>query len=128
MEAVLDAGPNVWKFVVTHPDAGRLAAWYAEAEAVPAYGVEYSWHDRIDVMPAGRSKGSRLLAWAAERGIDPADIVAFGDNFNDLAMLTGVGLGIAMGNAPDTVKAQAREIIGTNDTDAIADRVETLLA
>jgi Cof subfamily protein (haloacid dehalogenase superfamily) len=128
MEAVLDAGPNVWKFVVTHPDAGRLAAWYAEAEAVPAYGVEYSWHDRIDVMPAGRSKGSRLLAWATERGIDPADIVAFGDNFNDLAMLTGVGLGIAMGNAPDAVKAQAREIIGTNDTDAIADRLETLLA
>lgn len=128
MEAVLDAGPNVWKFVVTHPDAGRLAAWYAGAEAVPAYGVEYSWHDRIDVMPAGRSKGSRLLAWATERGIDPADIVAFGDNFNDLAMLTGVGLGIAMGNAPDAVKAQAREIIGTNDTDAIADRVETLLA
>ena len=128
MEAVLDGAPNVWKFVVTHADAGRLAGWYAEAEAMPAYGVEYSWHDRIDVMPAGRSKGSRLLAWAAERGVDPADIVAFGDNFNDVGMLAGVGLGIAMGNAPDGVKEQAAEVIGGNDTDAIADRIGRLLA
>ncbi len=128
VEEVLESGPNVWKFVVTHSDAGRLASWYAEAEAMPAYGVEYSWHDRIDVMPAGRSKGSRLVAWAAERGIDPADIVAFGDNFNDVGMLTSVGLGIAMGNAPDGVKAQVKEIIGGNDTDAIADRIASLLA
>lgn len=128
MEAILDTAPNVWKFVVTHTDAGRLAKWYAEAEAIPAYGVEYSWHDRVDVMPAGRSKGSRLLAWAGDHGIAPADIVAFGDNFNDVGMLTGVGLGIAMGNAPDGVKAQAAEIIGSNDTDAIADRIERLLA
>lgn len=128
LEAVLEAMPAVWKFVVTHREAGRLAGWYAEAETMPAFGVEYSWHDRIDVMPAGRSKGSRLFAWAAERGIDPADIVAFGDNFNDLAMLTGAGLGIAMGNAPEGVKAAVTEVIGGNDTDAIAERIERLLA
>ena len=128
LEAVLEAMPAVWKFVVTHRDAGRLAGWYAEAETMPAFGVEYSWHDRIDVMPAGRSKGSRLFAWAAERGIDRADIVAFGDNFNDLAMLTGAGLGIAMGNAPEGVKAAVAEVIGGNDTDAIAERIERLLA
>ena len=128
VEAVLDAAPAVWKFVVTHSDAARLAGWFKQAEAVPAYGVEYSWHDRIDVMPAGRSKGSRLIAWAAERGVDPADIVAFGDNFNDLGMLTGVGLGIAMGNAPDGVKAQVTEVIGGNDTDAIAERLGRLFA
>ena len=128
LEAVLEAMPAVWKFVVTHRDAGRLAGWYAEAETMPAFGVEYSWHDRIDVMPAGRSKGSRLFAWAAERGIDRADIVAFGDNFNDLAMLTGAGLGIAMGNAPEGVKAAVTEVIGGNDTDAIAQRIERLLA
>ena len=127
VEAVLDAAPNVWKFVVTHSDADRLANWYAEAEAMPAYGIEYSWHDRIDVMPAGRSKGSRLVSWAAERGIGADDIVAFGDNFNDLGMLTGVGLGIAMGNAPDGVKENAAEVIGANDTDAIARRIESLL-
>ena len=126
VEAVLDAAPAVWKFVVTHADAARLAGWFKAAEAMPAYGVEYSWHDRIDVMPAGRSKGSRLLAWTTERGINPADIVAFGDNFNDLGMLTGVGLGIAMGNAPDGVKAQVAEVIGGNDTDAIAERLERL--
>ncbi|MBS1182444.1 MAG: pyridoxal phosphate phosphatase [Proteobacteria bacterium] len=128
VEAVLDEAPAVWKFVVTHADADRLAGWFGEAEAMPAYGVEYSWHDRIDVMPAGRSKGSRLLSWAAERGFVPADIVAFGDNFNDLGMLTGVGLGIAMGNSPDGVKAKVSEVIGGNDTDAIADRLKPLLA
>lgn len=126
--ALIDAGETLWKFVVTHPDTDRLAAWFAEAETMQGLAAEYSWHDRIDVMSAGRSKGARLISWAASRGIPAADIVAFGDNFNDLSMLTGVGRGIAMGNAPEAIKALAAEVIGDNDSDAIADRVRVLLA
>ena len=127
LEAVLEAMPAVWKFVVTHREAGRLAGWYAEAETMPAFGVEYSWHDRIDVMRRGNSKASRLIAWAASQGIEPADIVAFGDNFNDMEMLLQVGHGVAMGNAPDAVKAAAAETVGSNDTDAIGEAIFRLV-
>lgn len=124
--AVVEAAPTIWKFVMTHADAGRLAACHDEIRGTGRFSIEYSWHDRVDVMPAGMSKGARLIDWAAGRGIAPAEIIAFGDNCNDMEMLTAVGRGIAMGNAPDVVKAVAAETIGTNDTDAIAEALARL--
>jgi len=49
------------------------------------------------------------------------DVVAFGDNFNDISMLEAAGTGVAMGNAEEAVKARADVVIGDNTTDAIAD-------
>ena len=48
------------------------------------------------------------------------DVVAFGDNYNDISMLEAAGLGVAMGNADDAVKARANVVIGDNTTDSIA--------
>ncbi len=79
-------------------------------------------------MPSGISKGARLLSFAAERAIAPDEIVAFGDNYNDITMLAAVGLGVAMGNADDTVKARAKRSIGSNDSDAIAEVLDALPA
>ena len=47
------------------------------------------------------------------------NVVAFGDNFNDISMLEAAGTGVAMGNADDAVKARAN-VIGDNTTDSIA--------
>ncbi|MEE6039550.1 HAD hydrolase family protein, partial [Avibacterium paragallinarum] len=52
--------------------------------------------------------------------VDKADIIAFGDNFNDLDMLQYVGLGIAMGNSPEEIKRIAKQITVSNDKDGIA--------
>ncbi|KPA08543.1 hypothetical protein PAP10c_0582 [Pantoea agglomerans] len=48
-------------------------------------------------------------------------VMAFGDNYNDLSMLTSVGLGVAMGNASDKIKASADLVIGDNTKPSIAD-------
>ena len=48
------------------------------------------------------------------------DVLAFGDNYNDLSMLEQAGLGVAMGNADDAIKARARKVIGTNLEPGIA--------
>lgn len=50
-------------------------------------------------------------------------VIAFGDNFNDLSMLKSAGLGVAMGNAVDEVKACADLVIGNNAEAGIADVV-----
>ncbi len=47
------------------------------------------------------------------------NVVAFGDNFNDISMLEAAGTGVAMGNADDAVKARANIVIG-DTTDSIA--------
>lgn len=126
-EATIDATPAVWKFVVSHPDPAVLTRWLDEAGQDPAFSIEYSWHDRVDVMPAGNSKGARLISFAASRGIAPAEIAAFGDNHNDLSMISSVGHGVAMGNAEDAVKAVAAEVIGDNDGDALGEAIERLI-
>ena len=60
-------------------------------------------------------------------GITAAEVAAFGDQRNDVAMLTWAGLGVAMGNALPEVKAQADHVTLSNDDDGLANELEKLL-
>ncbi len=64
------------------------------------------WHPAIvDVTPGGISKGTTLEQAALHLGIDLSETMAFGDAANDISMLETAGIGVAMGNATDDVKA-----------------------
>lgn len=81
----------------------------------------------VEVVRSDQSKWSGLQRLAAERGIAPAEICAVGDELNDLPMVRGAGLGVAMGNATPELKAAADWVCGRHDEDGIADVVERLL-
>jgi Cof subfamily protein (haloacid dehalogenase superfamily) len=81
----------------------------------------------IEICARGVTKGSALARVAADLGIGPEDVVAFGDMPNDTEMLQWAGLGVAMGNAHAAVKAAADEVTATNDEDGVALVVERLL-
>ncbi|WP_127532829.1 Cof-type HAD-IIB family hydrolase [Paenibacillus kobensis] len=51
--------------------------------------------------------------------VHPSEVIAIGDYYNDLDMIEYAGLGIAMGNSPDEVKAKAGDVTGTNDEDGV---------
>lgn len=72
----------------------------------------------------GVSKGKALLALAEKLGIEQSEVMACGDSGNDAAMLKAVGLGVAMGNAPDEIKALADRVTDTNDRDGVAKAIE----
>ncbi len=74
-------------------------------------------HDQVDIARGGNSKGKRLTKWVEAQGWSMENVVAFGDNFNDISMLEAAGTGVAMGNADDAVKARANIVIGDNTTD-----------
>lgn len=78
----------------------------------------------LEVLPRGCSKGEAATHLAAHLGITMKDIAAFGDNKNDLELLTSVGLGVAMGNShPDVLALVPSRIaarVGHHDTDTIA--------
>lgn len=77
----------------------------------------------LELLPDGVHKGHGLRTCAARLGIDPAAIVAIGDDENDREMLTTAGLGLAMGHAPAPVRAAARRIVGgavRDDGEALA--------
>jgi len=74
----------------------------------------------LDLAPLGVSKASGL-AWVADRlGVDPADVLAVGDGFNDVEMLRWAGRGVAMGHAPDALKDAADAVTGTVAEDGLA--------
>jgi len=72
------------------------------------------------IMHNEATKSQAIAAIAAHWGILPEEIVAFGDDLNDIDMLKFCGMGVAMGNALDEVKAAANQICGTNDEDGLA--------
>lgn len=77
-----------------------------------------------DVIPKGGSKWIGILKILERFGIDQADTMAFGDGGNDIEMLSHVGIGVAMGNAEDEVKAVADYVTGSVDEDGIAKALE----
>lgn len=82
--------------------------------------------DYLELLPDGVNKGVGLDALCRHRGIAPADVIAFGDNLNDLEMIERAGVGVAMGNAHERLRAAADVVIGSNDSDAIAEYLEGL--
>jgi Cof subfamily protein (haloacid dehalogenase superfamily) len=82
----------------------------------------------LEIAAAGVTKASALAEVAARRGIEPADVIAFGDMPNDVPMLTWAGRAVAVANAHPKVLAVADEVTGTNDDDGVAQVLEKLLA
>lgn len=68
----------------------------------------------------GIDKGKALAGIAERLGIQREEIIAFGDEMNDLTMLQYAGHGVAMGNAVKPIKLIANEITASNDEDGIA--------
>ncbi len=86
----------------------------------------------LDILPAGCSKGAALLHLAERRGFHAADILAIGDNWNDVSMLEIAGRAVLMSNAPGELLDMAASrgwIVGAANTeDGVAQAIEAALA
>ena len=81
----------------------------------------------IEAIPVGTSKASGLSNVCKGLGIDPSEVIAFGDAENDLEMIQFAGHGVAMGNACNALKDAADEVTLTNNEDGIAHTLNHLL-
>jgi len=89
---------------------------------VPAYGVEV-----LEVFDPAVNKWEGILQVARRHGIEPAQIIAIGDDLNDMPMIKNAGLGVAMGNANPQLQAAADQVIGHNRDDGLAVFLEELI-
>jgi len=78
----------------------------------------------LEIMKKGVSKSAAIERLAGIYGIKRKEIIAVGDNFNDLDMIKYAGLGIAMGNAPDELKEAADEITADNNSEGVVRVIE----
>jgi hydroxymethylpyrimidine pyrophosphatase-like HAD family hydrolase len=89
------------------------------------YAVALTEYERrdfslVDVNGAGCSKGSTLARWVERRGLTRDQVMAVGDNLNDVEMLDFAGTAVVMGNAAETIKQRGYLATGTNDEDGLA--------
>ena len=80
-----------------------------------------------EICPFGVSKWTGVTMLASQWGILPEQICAAGDDVNDIPMIEAAGLGVAMGNALDEVKAAADRIAPGNDEDGLVHVINWLL-
>ena len=106
---------------------GQLAAYFPEEQQneimshVPALYAS-RWHPAFaDIDLKGVSKGGALREMAGLMGISIEETIAFGDGGNDIPLIEAAGLGVAMGNSGDDVKAAAGYVTGHVDEDGFAD-------
>jgi Cof subfamily protein (haloacid dehalogenase superfamily) len=111
-------GP-IWKLELQHNNPQAIEQFMSHLSdhvAVQAYRTDpYS----VEISPKPSSKFHALNHWLGSQGLSAEQAAAFGDNLNDLEMLRGVGVGIAMGNAASAAKEAARYTTLTNDEDGI---------
>lgn len=126
-----------WEELVARPvtrvtfrsPTGTSEDFMALAERIGLHEVNYAvgftaW---LDINPDGVSKGSALEILRRKLGVEPMHTVAVGDQRNDLEMLEWAARGVAMGNAPEEVKAAANEVTGDVDDDGLVPVLRSLL-
>ena len=95
---------------------------FCHSISITAQGV-----DVLEIFDPSVNKWEGLLHVARAHKISPEEIVAIGDDLNDLHMLRNAGLGVAMGNAHPRAKAAAKRVIGSNRDEGLAVFLEELV-
>lgn len=80
--------------------------------------------DTLEVLPPGGGKGAALKSVMKDMHINAEEVLAIGDGENDIEMIQLAGIGIAVGNAVESLKQAADYVVASNDEDGVAEAVE----
>jgi Cof subfamily protein (haloacid dehalogenase superfamily) len=99
-------------------------------EQITILRTEYPKRDLsiVDILNKSCSKGHALERWAAFRGIPRAQVMAIGDNYNDIEMLAFAGYPVIMGNASEDLRNRGWKVTRSNDQNGVAAALEPVLS
>lgn len=125
-----DRAHPLLKMLVKHPSMDPDAFLAAALDVVGgrAEVTRSSDYALLEVSGAGVSKATTLARCCAERGVTAAEVVAFGDMPNDLAMLDWAGTSYAVANAHPAVLAATTRRTAANEDDGVARVIERIVA
>lgn len=97
--------------------------------AVTVLRTEYPVRDLsiVDVLNAGCSKGHAVERWARHRGLTPGQVMAIGDNYNDIEMLAFAGRPFIMGNASEELRGRGWTLTLSNAESGVAAAIQHVL-
>lgn len=131
VRATRDVVPDIYQYMEeTKSSAEKVNIFLADPSekevlrealsVVPGLAISSSMYNNLEINAQDATKGNALLWLADYLSVPVASTMAFGDGENDIPMLKAAGIGIAMGNASDEVKAAADDITLTNDQFGVA--------
>ena len=115
-----DVGEPIYRIKVDISDGSLKEKVEAEVNLIPGITACFSDSGLLECIHEGASKGNALRIICRNMGIEPHQVAAFGDSFNDLSMFEFAGLSVAMGNGDERVKARAKFVTRTNDESGVA--------
>ena len=115
-------------FAMGQIDDPALLLAKADLSQIPILSVTSSGANNIEVNHEAAQKGQSLQKVTELLSLSLSNVAALGDNFNDMSMIATAGLGIAMANAEDEVKAIAKYTTVTNVENGVAYAVDRILA
>lgn len=111
--------PHCWWTWTTYENRSRTEPSSAKTNQRIPFGTLF-----LELVPLGIDKARSIAVLSEKLGITREEVAAMGDGYNDLSMIKYAGLGIAMNNAQEPVKAAADYIAPSNDEDGVAIAVE----
>lgn len=115
---------NWLKFGYFSKDTEMLGEILKEIRTWDGLEITNSSPFNIEINPLGVSKASALEEVCRLLGYEMSEVVSVGDSMNDVAAIRASGLGVAMGNAQDEVKAAADAVTGTNQDNGVAQVIQ----
>lgn len=116
--------PTIYKFVFIDESGDKLLNFREKLKQIKGISISSSWYNNIEVMSEGVSKGTALEYLIKELNIAASEVVAIGDNENDISMFKVAGLAIGMKNGTVDIKDYVDIITDTNDEDGVAKAIE----
>ena len=120
-------GDGALKVVTFIPDRDKVARVRSAMEKIDGLEINSSWWDNLEMLEAGVHKGAAVRALAERLNLPMEQVMAIGDNENDLSMFEVAGLSVAMGNANERVRASARFETLTNDAQGVAAAIRAIV-
>lgn len=118
---------NWLKFGMRHDDPEALLETKKVLTTFPDLGITQSGPNNIEIGLRGKSKATGVRRVCKHLGINMEEVMAIGDNLNDLNLIRDAGLGVAMGNANEQLKAVADVVTETNEKEGVALAIQNYL-
>lgn len=122
-----DHQSEIYKILGTSFNRDNLDVARAALNNIPSLAISSSGAGNLEITNVNAQKGIALTALSRARNIPMEQVMAIGDNYNDLSMMERVGRSVAMGNAPEAIQEACDHITETNSNNGVSVAIQKVL-
>lgn len=128
---------NIWDFIrrsksvenicLYYSDQKEKQKWLEKLNRIDNILITSSFPNNHEIGGKNTSKANALKALMKKLGLSPCDLMAVGDSYNDLEMISLAEIGVVMGNSPEDIRREADYVTETNENEGVAKAIRKIL-